>query len=309
MSDRAPRGRLATTLRVMACFAVLGLSLPGRAQAYFEESDIGVRSLGFGRAFTGVADDASTIYWNPAGLALMPKAELLLVHSRPYRVDGLASNYLAVALPMSSVSLGASWHHFGVEDILNEDTFSLALAREFATGWSGSRLSLGMAAKVARLAFVPYADPGTLEEIDYGSTTKLTGDLSALMRFPNRMSVGATLRNLGSPEFDLVEGAGGGEWPATVQVGAAYQWNPESTVSVDYQQIDRDDSTLNLGGEIWFYRSFALRMGIASDSGASAGVSVKARRWTLDLVALANRPLGASYRAGLKIPFGGGGAR
>lgn len=303
---RARRAAVALTGLVAAVL----LMTPSGARAYFEESDVGVRSLGFGRAFAGVADDASTIYWNPAGLALLSKPELLLVHSRPYAVDGLASNYAATAFPWSRLAVGASWHHFGAADIMNEDTFTLAAAREFHAGWTGARLALGGAAKIGRVAFVPYADPVTLEEVDAGSATKFTADLGALVRFPNRMSLGAAWRNIGSPEFDVIDGGGGGEWPSTLQIGGAYQWNPESTISVDWQQIDRNNSTLNIGGELWFYRAFALRMGITSDAGASAGISVKARRWTLDMVALTNRPLGASYRVGLKLPFNlGGGAR
>lgn len=288
----------------------LFLAPPDRAAAYFEESDVGVRSLGFGRAFAGVADDASTIYWNPAGVALLSKTELLLVHSRPYAVEGLASNYAAAVFPWSRLAVGASWHHFGAADVMSEDTFTLAAAREIPTGWTGARLAFGAAAKIGRVAFVPYADPVTLEEVDDGASTKLTADLGGLIRFPNRMSLGAAWRNIGSPQFDVIDGGGGGEWPATLQLGGAYQWNPESTISLDWRQVDRDHSTLNIGGEIWFYRAFALRMGIASDAGTSAGISVKSGRWTLDLVAITNRPLGASYRAGLKIPFTlGGGAR
>ena len=87
-------------------------------------------SIGFGKAFAAIADDATAVYWNPAGLAALDRAQGAFVHSRPYGIEGLSSNYAAVAFPARSVSLGASWHHFGAADVLSEDTFSLAAARE-----------------------------------------------------------------------------------------------------------------------------------------------------------------------------------
>ncbi|TPW15564.1 MAG: hypothetical protein FD129_866 [bacterium] len=169
---------------------------------------------------------------------------------------------------------------------------------------------LGAALKLARIAATPYNDPETLARIDDGSSTQFTGDLSARVRFSNRMCVAATLLNLGSPEFDLVEGGlGGAELPTLYRVGAAWQWHDESTISIDLQKVDETDTELNVGGELWFYRSFAIRAGVSSDLGAAGGATLRAHSWILDLVALANRPLGTSYRLALRIPFGQGAAR
>ncbi|MBT5448728.1 MAG: hypothetical protein HOK90_06005, partial [Gemmatimonadetes bacterium] len=59
-------------------FLILVLSLlcvPGaRAQeerAIGNFAGVGVRAMGMGGAFAGVADDFTAIYWNPAGLAQM----------------------------------------------------------------------------------------------------------------------------------------------------------------------------------------------------------------------------------------------
>ena len=53
--------------RFLVVFALFGLS-PARASAQTFAA-VGTRASGMGGAFVGVADDASAIYWNPAGLA------------------------------------------------------------------------------------------------------------------------------------------------------------------------------------------------------------------------------------------------
>jgi long-subunit fatty acid transport protein len=47
-------------------FALLGFPGPARAQTF---GGIGTRAEGMGGAFVAVADDASAVYWNPAGIA------------------------------------------------------------------------------------------------------------------------------------------------------------------------------------------------------------------------------------------------
>ncbi|MSR83315.1 MAG: hypothetical protein EXS58_10405, partial [Candidatus Latescibacteria bacterium] len=66
--------------------AVLALGLAG-AQAQEERaidhfSGVGVRAMGLGGAFAGVADDFSAVYWNPAGLAQLRQFEVSTGFSR-----------------------------------------------------------------------------------------------------------------------------------------------------------------------------------------------------------------------------------
>jgi long-subunit fatty acid transport protein len=59
-------------LAVVASALALLLSAPGLAQeerSIGHFAGVGVRAMGMGGAFTGVADDFTAIYWNPAGLA------------------------------------------------------------------------------------------------------------------------------------------------------------------------------------------------------------------------------------------------
>jgi hypothetical protein len=64
-SDRL--GRMPTRRWTVAILAVLLTPIPAAAQHPFEV--VGGRAQGMGGAFVAVADDASAVYWNPAGLA------------------------------------------------------------------------------------------------------------------------------------------------------------------------------------------------------------------------------------------------
>jgi hypothetical protein len=74
--------RTTILLLVSACLALLS---PDAALAQVFES-VGTRALGMGGAFVGVADDATAIYWNPAGLATGAFFDLRLEGQRTERV-------------------------------------------------------------------------------------------------------------------------------------------------------------------------------------------------------------------------------
>jgi len=78
---------------------------------------VGARALALGEAYAGIADDATAIYWNPAGMGQVDKVEIALMHA--IRPSGLGSyNYMALinhAHPMLAVGVG--WYRFGVDDI------------------------------------------------------------------------------------------------------------------------------------------------------------------------------------------------
>ncbi len=89
----------------------------------FMENGGGARALGMGGAFTAVADDPSTTFWNPAGLASMEDREILLMHSERFG-DLIDRDFIAYSQPVnwsifggSSAGIGVSVIRLGVDDI------------------------------------------------------------------------------------------------------------------------------------------------------------------------------------------------
>ena len=93
----------------------------------------GARALGMGGAFVAVAADASTVYWNPAGIAGMEKRQVLLMHAEQFG-DLLNYNFGAYVQPTTLVdaakkpAFGFALIHLGAPDqVITNDLVAVDL--------------------------------------------------------------------------------------------------------------------------------------------------------------------------------------
>jgi len=74
--------------------------------------------MGMGGAYAAISDDASAIYWNPAGLTNLSRRQVLFMHAESF--GGLVlHDYLGFVWPLGTArsSLGVGLLRLGVEDI------------------------------------------------------------------------------------------------------------------------------------------------------------------------------------------------
>jgi len=105
-----------------AIILLLVAAFPGRTIAdnyggEFLNLPVGAKAIAMGGAFGPLSDDASSLYWNPAGLGLLGTPQMMLAHTVLY--DGLANHdYLSMTWPVSkSMTVGAGWIRLGIDDI------------------------------------------------------------------------------------------------------------------------------------------------------------------------------------------------
>jgi len=112
---------------IRALLAMAGLAVtvvPAGATKYageFMKIPVGARAVGMGGAFSAVADDATSPFWNPAGMVYLPYKEAFLEHNEQFG-SLVNHNFGSAVWPMksgderrSAVGVSATW--VGVDDI------------------------------------------------------------------------------------------------------------------------------------------------------------------------------------------------
>ncbi len=105
------------TFAFIAFTQIQSQTIFGKYAGEFMAIGVGGRPLGMGGAFTGVADDITAAYYNPAGLANINYPQISLMHSEQF--GSLVNyDYAAVGIPFGKdMSFGLSIIRLGVDGI------------------------------------------------------------------------------------------------------------------------------------------------------------------------------------------------
>lgn len=183
-------------MRIIAVFAVvLVFSAPLSVHAQ-NFGGVGTRAEGMGGAFVAVADDASAVYWNPAGIATGATFDLQVSAGSDSRL------FVGAALPVLAAS------YYRTRDVTGLPTVSGSPDRQ--NGGSGEvqvrTLTTTNVGVTVVQTVVPGLVMGTTARIVRGgveaSETRTTVDLDAgAMVAAWDVKFGLTARNLRAPEF------------------------------------------------------------------------------------------------------------
>jgi len=128
-ASRVRRG----VLLLLGFTAFLPLLSPAvsRAGALTETHGMGARAMGMGGAFTGVADDVSAVYYNPAGLAQIQghQAHFEYLFVKPEVKVGVAAEPGRVFID--------KWTKAPMAGIVIDLTRAIKLSRRIVVGWAG----------------------------------------------------------------------------------------------------------------------------------------------------------------------------
>lgn len=112
----------------------------GTRAAQFLKMAVGGRASAMGESFAAVANDASALFWNPAGIGNLQNLEVHLTHM-DYLLD-VSFEYAGLVIPLSSGRLGFSAAVLGMND---EHVTTLDDPDgEVGTTWSASSFAIGM---------------------------------------------------------------------------------------------------------------------------------------------------------------------
>jgi hypothetical protein len=277
-------------MRVFARIGLLALLLtataarPGWAQTVFEGT--GERALGMGGAFVGVSDDATAVYWNPAGLATGAPAGLTIGWSRLQ-----SGNSDAPPIPgavrrsgqltsLGTWPIGVSYGRFEsttlvpradgttAAESLRTRTFGVTIVQSVIRG-----LVVGSTLKYVRgTAVTGTTGAATIGEAlsfgeDLEGDTHHTVDLDVgVMANLEHVRVGVTVRNLRAPTFgDVATAANTLQRQARVGIAVLPVDGLTLAMDVDLDTVDLRGGLRRecaLGGEGRLGRHLMVRSGV-----------------------------------------------
>ena len=280
----------------------------------------GARAIAMGRTFVGLADDVSTVYWNPAGLYNIDQKTLTIYYSQLF--EGSMYGYLGYAHPTADYgSFGIGIMSLYTGDIQGYDSSSYQLS-----SFSSTRMKF-LVSYANQLPWFPLSYGVSvkmnLSSIENYSATSFNFDLSLQYNIIKRsfrdralgrgsddteLQVGLVFRNLlnkTGERLNLEED----EENYELVLGVAFKKSINSIISTrvlaDVSFYEERPALFSIGTEVTLYSNYYIRMGYALDSGFSFGAGIRLSDLEFDY-ALGFRDLGAAHNVSISWRFGRG---
>ncbi len=252
---------LVTTLLVMAgvgtALAKDIHSKAGTSAFPFLKINIGARAVAMGGAFTGLADDESSLYYNPAGIA-GTKQNRWIAGYHNYFVD-IQSGFVGFVIPLDEDNtLAAHFDYLGYGEFIRTDTNGTRLGTfggsDLLMALTAARrishnIKLGLTAKLIYQSLDEFSASGIA--LDLGA--KYTDDRERFTGGVMIQNVGKQLSALGSEKYQL---------PLAVRAGISYRPRglPLVMASDLIAPVD-NDLVIAIGTEYDEFKPFYMRLG------------------------------------------------
>jgi hypothetical protein len=279
---------------------------PGTTALPILKTPVGPRPAAMGEAYAALVDDATAMYWNPAGLGAARNGGFFLSHQEWFR--GIRDEYVCMAVPVKGGRLGLGLTYSGVSGIESWNEFNRRdpaadVANHtgiFAVGYGapiGRRLRVGGGAKVL------------YDYLGQSSSSGLGACLDAGAQFKpaSCLDLGASIENAGLADYRAEDGLY--LLPTALRFGAAYRWR-DLVLASDFVLPVDNGPTLHLGTEYVLLNTIALRAGYKTGpqdlasltylSGLCFGLGLNLGRFSLDYAFAPYGDLGTTHRFGLK---------
>lgn len=237
----------------------------GTTTAGFLKIGVGARAIGLGGAFTPVADDASAVYWNPAGLGRIEENQAQFSHYS--WLQDVSVENLYAAFPLQSVTLGAGITYVDFGSLQSYDEFGnpgeeLSLYNMAAifsiSGMVSENVSLGASIKYIEQSF------------DLVKGQAIAGDIGLLVNWDG-VDIGLAAVNLGTGmKFETVEE----NLPAEIRGGIAFrQFSQRALFSLEGHAPLRGDISVHQGLEYSLAEQLFARTGLVYQTSSLPGQS------------------------------------
>ncbi len=274
----------------------------------FLDQGISARAVGFGGAFTAVADDASAFLYNPAGLGQLEEGELSLGFSRPFtELPGYNISYLGLAKPLAIGfgtlgTLGAGFVHmrFGeMEEVDFGPTGRTFIPTEtlIALAW-GKGFGGDIEEEILPSTYIGFNFKIFYSKLDKYSDSGFGIDIGFMRYFHSLFRIAFTIENLVSPNIRLKEQS---DIPLQhfrlgTAFGSLYGFTASGEMEVDLE----GRLSGRFGGEFTLMELLSVRGGYRTATDEPfAGVGVRLKMLGVDYAVSFPEQFGLSHRIGI----------
>jgi hypothetical protein len=240
---------------------------PGETGLAFLKIGVGARAAAMGEAYVAVAQDATALYWNPAGIATTPGYEFHASHNE--WISDVRYEYIAGVSGKKGHAFGAHLGLLHMGELEGRDETGI-----FTGNFRSYDLSTGLSygRRITRTLEVGATAKVLYEKIQEFSATGFAFDFGARYRTGLKgLTLAATLSNLGS-QMKFIEETF--LLPVNARLGAAYRTRAllkGFLIAADVKFPNDTDARGHVGAELQVHEMFALRGGVKLGYDEEAG--------------------------------------
>ena len=269
------------------------------------KSGVGARALAMGGAFVAVADDATAVYWNPAGLAQLSDTRIGGMSTDLFGF-GITHQYVGATTTFANIGIGLGWEHASITNAndVNVD--------------NGAPLSRNESAIVGTLA-TNIMDIGLagvnvkyyMADSTYGPSASGFGfDLGLLVKLGEMFTIGVNAKDLGNSNIAETDGTTdsiNGLYTAGLAMSLV-EGKLVLATDVDFDGTNLGDA--HIGVEFKVIDELALRGGVVLTDNFqnyyfSAGAGINVAGLYVDAAYILNESLGNTLVLSAEFSLGG----
>jgi len=166
------------------------------------KNGIGARALAMGGAFVAVADDATAVVWNPAGLASLSDTRLAGMSTDLYGL-GITHQYVGAVTTFANLGIGLGWERAAIDGQLVEAGGTLG----GAFTWMENAIIGSLATNVMDIAMAGANVKYYMADSGLGDTASGFGfDLGLLVSLGDMFVIGVNAMDLAGSSIDWAGG-------------------------------------------------------------------------------------------------------
>jgi long-subunit fatty acid transport protein len=266
------------------------VSKRGTTAASFLSIGQGTRAIGMGSAYVALADDPSSLYWNPAGITKVKGVGFIVDHTKwiadiDYNFLGLTYNlgdYGTIGLSFTTSNIGemkvttieqpeGTGETFNATDAAFSLAWAIQLTENFAIGFNPKFVYQSIwqtsSSAIAIDLGVQYVTPFDgmilgMSISNFGTKMQLQGSSELVLYDPDPTTTG---NNSSIPAYLQTDSW---ELPLNFRVGVAYEPlkldQHRILIALDALHLSDNYESVNVGGEYTFNDMFSIRGGYKS---------------------------------------------